>query len=326
MRSVVFEEFGEPASVLKLREDPLPKPSPDGVRVRLLARPIHPADLLTVRGLYGRLPKPPAVPGLEAVGRVDEIGDEVTQWTVGQRVIPLGIEGTWREAFLAPQTALLAAPPDLPDAVACQMLVNPLTAYLLLFEVLKTQPGDWVIQSAAGSTMGRLVIQLATLNGVNLINVIRRRAGVEALKEAGAAHIIVTEDEDVASRVTAIAGRVPVTKAIDAVGGATGAKLAEAVGYGATLVSYGALSLEPMPIDPTRLIFRNLTVMGFWLSEWVRATPREAREKAFNETLRLLTSGKMVPTAEAEYDLADIAQAVAHAERPGRTGKILLVG
>jgi NADPH2:quinone reductase len=326
MRSLVFEAFGEPASVLKLVEARLPEPGADTVRVRILARPIHPSDLLTVRGLYGRLPKLPAVPGFEAVGRIEAIGAAVTDWSIGQRVIPLGIEGTWADALIAPQQMLLAAPEELPDTIACQMLINPLTAYLLLFEVLKAQPGDWVIQSAAGSALGRMLIQLAALNGVNLINVIRSRAGIETLKSAGATHIIAAEDEDVVARIAAIAGRIPVTKAIDAVGGTTGALLAEAMGYGGTLIVYGGLSLQPLPIEPARLIFRALTIKGFWLTEWVRATPREARQKAFNETLRLLTGGKMVPPVEAQYDLADFAQAIAHAERPGRLGKILLTG
>jgi NADPH2:quinone reductase len=326
MRSLVFETFGEPASVLKLADAPLPAPGADAVRLRLLARPIHPSDLQTIRGVYGRLPKLPAVPGVEAVGRIEAIGDAVTGWAVGQRVIPLGIEGTWRETLIAPQQALLAAPTELADPIACQMLVNPLTAYLLLFEVLRAQPGDWVIQSAAGSALGRMLIQLAALNGINLINVIRSRTGVEALKAAGAAHIIVAEDEDIAARTAAIAGRIPVTKAIDAVGGTTGARLADALGYGGTLIVYGSLSREKLPLDATRLVFRALAVKGFWLAEWVRATPREAREKAFTETLRLLAAGKLAPPVEAQYDLADFAEAIAHAERPGRLGKILLVG
>ncbi|HVJ56018.1 MAG TPA: zinc-dependent alcohol dehydrogenase family protein [Aliidongia sp.] len=326
MRSLVFQEFGEPSAVLKLTERPMPTPTPAGVVLRVTMRPINPSDLSIVRGHYGRLPKLPAVPGLEAVGRIEAVGDDVADWVPGQRVIPLGVEGTWTEAMAVPEQVLLAVPDEMPDQIACQMLVNPLTAYLLLFEVLKAKPGDWVIQSAAGSALGRMLIQLAAINGINLINVIRRRAAAEALKAAGAAHIVVTEDEDVAERVAAIAGRTPVIKAIDAVGGATGAKLMAALGYGGMFVLYGALSREAVPIDPARLIFRGLTVKGFWLSDWFRATARETRDKTVGEVMKLLASGRMVPPVEAEYDLADYGQAVVHAERTGRLGKILLIG
>lgn len=326
MRSLIFHRFGDPSEVLTLEEVPTPEPGPGQVRVRLGARSINPSDVLTVRGQYGRRPKLPATPGYEAAGTIDAIGPGVADWTVGQRVIPLGVEGTWQEAIIAPETALMATPEGLPDKIACQLLANPLTAHLLLFELLDARAGDWVVQTAAGSTLGQLMIQLAKLNGINLINIIRSRRGVDALKTAGAEHIIVTEDEDMAARFAEITGRTPITKAVDAVAGETGGKLANALGFGATLIVYGALSMAPLPIDAGRLIFRGLTVKGFWLSDWFRTVTRETRDRTLGEVAKLLATGQLVPPVEAEYDLADAHAAIAHSERPGRTGKIVLVG
>ncbi|HEV2672984.1 MAG TPA: zinc-dependent alcohol dehydrogenase family protein [Aliidongia sp.] len=326
MRSLIFNRFGEPSDVLTLEDVPAPEPGEGQVRVRLGARSINPSDVLTVRGQYGRRPKLPATPGYEAAGTIDAVGPGVTGWQVGQRVIPLGIEGTWQEAIIAPAKALMATPEGLPDKIACQMLANPLTAHLLLFDLLDAKAGDWVVQTAAGSTLGQLMIQLAKLNGVNLINVIRSRGGVEALKAAGAEHVVVTEDEDLAARFTEIAGKTPITKAVDAVAGETGGKLATALGFGATLVVYGALSMQPIPLDAGRLIFRGLTVKGFWLTDWFRTATRETRDKTLGEIGKLLASGQLVPPVEAEYDLADVQAAIVHSERPGRTGKIILVG
>ena len=325
MRSLIFHRFGEPSEVLALEEVPTPEPGPGQVRVRLGARSINPSDVLTVRGQYGRRPKLPATPGYESAGTIEALGPDVTGWRVGQRVIPLGIEGTWAEAILVPEQAMLPTPEGLPDTIACQLLANPLTAYLLL-ELLDAKAGDWVVQTAAGSTLGQLMIQLAKLNGINLINVIRSRRGVDALKAAGAEHVVVTEDEDLADRFAAIAGKAPITKAVDAVAGETGARLANALGYGATLVVYGALSMTPMPLDAGRLIFRGLTVKGFRLTDWFRVTPPETRNRTVGAVAKLLGSGKIVPPVEAEYDLADVHAAIAHSERPGRTGKIVLVG
>ncbi|GGF21973.1 alcohol dehydrogenase [Aliidongia dinghuensis] len=325
MRSLIFHRFGEPSDVLALEEVPTPEPGPGEVRVRLGARSINPSDVLTVRGQYGRRPKLPATPGYEGAGTIDAVGPDVTHWRVGQRVIPLGVEGTWQEAVIAPATAVMATPEGLPDQIACQLLANPLTAWLLL-ELLDAKAGDWVVQTAAGSTLGQLMIQLAKLNGINLINVIRSRRGVDALKAAGAEHVVVTEDEDVGQRFAEIAGRTPITKAVDAVAGETGAKVANALGYGATLVVYGALSMQPLPLDAGRLIFRGLTVRGFWLTDWFRTVTREVRERTLDEVGKLLASGRLAPPVEAEYDLADVHAAIAHSERPGRTGKILLVG
>jgi NADPH:quinone reductase len=326
MRSLIFDRFGDPTEVLMLADVPMPEPGPGEVRVRLGARSINPSDVLTIRGQYGRRPKLPATPGYEAAGTIDAVGPGVVDWTVGQRVIPIGVEGAWREAIIASETALMPTPDGLPDKIACQLLANPLTAYLLLFELLDAKAGDWVVQTAAGSTLGQLMIQLAKLNGINLINIIRRRSGVEALKAAGAEHIVVTEDEEMAARFTEIAGKTPITKAVDAVAGETGAKLASALGFGATLVIYGTLSMQPMPLDAGRLLFRGLTIKGFWLIDWFRNTAKDARDKTLGEIAKLLGSGQLVPPIEAEYDLADAQAAIAHSERPGRTGKIVLVG
>ena len=326
MRSLIFNRFGDPSEVLTLEEVPSPEPGPGEVRVRVGARSINPSDVLTVRGQYGRRPKLPATPGYESAGTIDAVGPGVTHWKVGQRVIPLGIEGTWQEQLIVPEQAMMPTPEGLPDKIACQLLANPLTAQLLLFEILDAKAGDWVVQTAAGSTLGQLMIQLAKLNGINLINVIRSRRGVESLKAAGAEHIVVTEDEDMAARFTEIAGKNPITKAVDAVAGETGAKLASALGFGATLVVYGALSMAPMPLDAGRLIFRGLVVKGFWLTDWFRTSSKETKEKTLGEVAKLLASGQLVPPVEAEYDLADVHAAIVHSERPGRTGKIVLVG
>jgi len=325
MRSLIFHRFGDPSEVLALEEVPTPQPGPGQVRVRLCARSINPSDVLTVRGQYGRRPKLPATPGYEGAGTIDAIGPDVTAWKVGQRVIPLGVEGTWQEAVIAPETAVMATPEGLPDNIACQLLANPLTAFLL-FDLLDAHAGDWVVQTAAGSTLGQLMIQLAKLRGINLINVIRSRRGVEPLRAAGAEHIVVTEDEDMAARFAEIAGRMPIVKAVDAVAGETGAKLANALGYGATLVVYGALSMQPIPLDAGRLIFRNLTIKGFWLTDWFRTATQESRTQTLGEVGKLLASGQLAPPVEAEYDLADAHAAIAHSERPGRTGKIVLIG
>ena len=172
MRSLIFHRFGEPSEVLTLEEVPTPEPGPGEVRVRLGARSINPSDVLTVRGQYGRRPKLPATPGYEAAGTIDAIGPDVTAWQVGQRVIPLGVEGTWQEAVIASEKALMATPEGLPDPIACQMLANPLTAHLLLFDILDAKAGDWVVQTAAGSTLGQLMIQLAKLNGIDRKSVV----------------------------------------------------------------------------------------------------------------------------------------------------------
>ena len=326
MRSVRFYEFGDPADVLRLEDVPRPEPGAGQVLVRLRARSINPSDLLTVHGLYGSLPQLPATPGLEGMGEVAAVGDGVSHFRAGQRVIPLGVPGTWQEYLLAPESQLLPVPDAVGDRTAAQFVVNPLTAWIMTVEELALRPGEWLLQTAAGSTLGRVVLQIAALRGFKTINVVRRREQVGELKALGADEVVCTADEDLVARVKEITGKAGLTKAIDAVGGETGGAVVRALGRGGVMLVYGVLSLEPMPVDGGRIIFNTSTIRGFWLSEWLRTAPPERRLAVTSELLRLMATQEIVPPVEAEYPLSEVLAAVAHARRTGRRGKVLLVG
>ncbi|MDX6692911.1 MAG: hypothetical protein QOF02_514 [Blastocatellia bacterium] len=325
MLSVKFYEFGNPADVLRVEETPQPTPAANQVLVRLRARSINPSDLLTVRGLYGALPKLPATPGLEGMGEVAAVGDEVKNFSVGQRVIPLGVQGTWQEYILAASAQLIPVPDSVSDQTAAQFVVNPLTAWIMTVEELSLEQGEWLLQTAAGSTLGRVVLQIAAMRGFKTINVVRRREQVEELKALGADEVICTDDEDIAERVKEITGKAGLRKAIDAVGGRTGAAVMSALGRNGVMLIYGSLSMEPVPLDGGRMIFNTTTLRGFWLTEWLRSAAPERQQAVTTEMLRSMATSAIVPPVEAEYALADALAAVAHAERPGRSGKVLLV-
>lgn len=326
MQSVRFGEFGDPAAVLRVEEVARPEPGPGEVLVRLRARSINPSDLLTVRGLYGSLPRLPATPGLEGTGAVEAVGEGVSHLRPGQRVIPLGVQGTWQEYVVARAAQLIPVPDSISDQTAAQFVVNPLTAWLMCVEELGLQPGEWLLQTAAGSTLGRVVLQLARLRGFKTINVVRRREQAAELRALGADEVISTDEEDIPARVREITGRDGLTKAIDAVGGETGAAVMRSLGRGGVMLVYGLLSGRPMPIDGGRMIFTSATLRGFWLGEWFRSAPPERQQAVTAEMLRSMARSEIVPPVEAEYPLAQVLSAVAHAERPGRSGKVLLVG
>lgn len=326
MRSVRFERFGEPEEVLRLENLPTPSPGPGEVLVRMRARPINPADLLTVRGLYGALPKLPATPGLEGAGVVEEVGPDVRGVQVGQRVIPTGTPGTWQEYVVVKPVRLIPIPEKLTDAIAAQFVVNPLTAWIMTTQELTLQPGQWLLQTAAGSTLCRVVVQIARLRGFKTINVVRRREQVDELKALGADEVICTADEDLVARVKAVAGEAGVTAAIDAVGGKVGGDVVRALGPGGVMLVYGRLSREPLPLDGGQMVFRNLTVRGFWLTDWFRRNSVEQRSAVMGEVLDLMAKGQIAPPIEAEYDLGAVVGAVRHAERSGNRGKVMLIG
>jgi NADPH:quinone reductase len=325
MKSVRFSEFGNPAEVLRVEDVARPEPGPGQVLVRMRARPINPSDLLMVQGLYGSLPQLPATPGLEGMGEVAAVGGGVTHLSAGQRVIPLGVAGTWQEYLLAGAAQVLPVPDAVSDQTAAQFVVNPLTAWIMTVEELGLKPGEWLLQTAAGSTLGRVVLQLARLRGFKTINVVRRRAQAEELKALGADEVISTDDEDLVERVKEITGPAGLTKAIDAVGGQTGGAVVRALGRGGVVLVYGLLSMEPMPVDSGRMIFTTSTIRGFWLGDWFRTAPAESQQAVTAELLRLMATGEVVPPVEAEYPLSEVLTAIEHSVRPGRGGKVLLV-
>ena len=421
MRAIRFHHFGPPAEALQLDDLPEEMPGPGQVRLRLTHRPINPSDLLTISGHYGRLPRLPAVAGLEGVGRVAALGEGVTGWRVGDRAIPLGAGGTWRESVTVAAAQLLPVPDAVSDETAAQFVVNPVTAWVMLEEELALRPGDWLAQTAAGSALGRLVIQLAQLRGYHTVNFVRRPEQVAELLALGADAVFCTDEADVAGRVRALTDGRGVAGALDAVGGETGAlalrclrpgdwlaqtaagsalgrlviQLAQLRGYhtvnfvrradavaelrdlgadavfstdeapnaadlvarvraltdgrgvagaldavggetgalalhclrpGGTLLVYGLLGGEPLPLHNGEMLFRGLTVRGFWLTHWFQHTPPERAQTTLRELMGLMAGGQLTPTAEAAYDLADFRAAVAHAQRPGRQGKIMLIG
>lgn len=184
MRALVAGEVGEPIDVLRLESRPVPTPGAGQALIRVKATPIHASDLHVLRGRYGFSPEFPTVGGhMECVGRIEALGPDTEGLKIGERVVTVAVPavpgpqvaGTWQEYLVADTQRLLPVPDRLSDSSACQLAVNPLTALLLMTRELDVKPGEWLLQTAAGSTVGRLVIQLSRHLGIRTINVVRRR-------------------------------------------------------------------------------------------------------------------------------------------------------
>ena len=269
MKAVVFEQFGDPAEVLQVREVPEPEPGPGQVRVRMLASPIGPADFLTVRGEYGHRPELPATPGTEGVGIVEAGRGLLGRLRVGHRVAVLNeTGGNWQEKVVVSALRVVPLSRHVPDDQAATFFVNPATAFIMTRLVLKVPPRAWLLQTAAGSALGRMVIGLGRHFGFRTINVVRRRQQAEELLQAGGDAAIDTESESIEDRVQAITSGEGVHFALDAVGGTTGSAVARSLARGGRLLVYGTLAQEPLSL-PSRMLFLGVKrIEGFWLSEW----------------------------------------------------------
>lgn len=333
MQALVAQTTGEPDQVLRLETRPVPEPGPGQVRVRVEAAPVNMNDLHIMRGRYGFAPEFPTALGQESVGVVDALGDGVTSPPVGQRVITLGVLGTWQEYVLADANRALSVPDAMSTSTAAQLLTNPLTALLLVTDELDVQPGEWLLQTAAGSTVGRAVIQVAQHLGFRTMNVVRRRAAVEEIEELGGTAVICTEDEDLSARVAELGGEGGVLKAIDCVGGEVGADVSRALAEGGETIVYGALATHrqtdadqlTIPFFARSMIYETKTVRGFWLVRWFATTPLDRILTALAKTFELVDGGIIVPREGQPMKLEEFAEAMRLAESPARGGKPLFV-
>jgi trans-2-enoyl-CoA reductase len=309
---------------------PFEKPElEDGqVLLEMLAAPINPSDVLTLTGQYGILPPLPAIGGSEGVAKVVEHGPGVAGPELGQTVLlPVGI-GTWATHIVADAKALVPLPSGVDPVQLSMISINPPTASLMLSEFVDLQAGDWVIQNAANSGVGSYLVDLATQRGLKTVNVVRRESLVEPLLAAGADVVLVDGVVDglsLAQRVSAATGGAPIKLGIDAVGGAATARLGEALADGATLVNYGAMSGEACTLSPTIIIFKDVTVRGFWLAKWFRTAAPEQQQELYGMLTGLIAAGKLAAPIHATYTVKDIKKAVAVAAGGERNGKVVIV-
>ncbi|MBT2501738.1 zinc-binding dehydrogenase [Curtobacterium sp. ISL-83] len=322
MRAVVHETFAEPAEVLTVAERPVPQPGPGQVLVRTVLSPIHNHDLWTVRGTYGFKPELPAQSGTEALGVVEALGDGVTNLTVGQRVAG-GTFGVWAEFYVADAAGLIPVPDAMTDEAAAQLVSMPFSAISLLHS-LDLHEGDWMIQNAANGAVGRMVAQLAAARGINVVGLVRRAAGVEELRSQGIERIVATDADDWQDQVTAITGGAPIVAGVESVGGQAAADIVSTLGDNATLVVFGAMASPMMSIPSGAVIFKQVTIKGFWGSVVSKTMPGETKQQLFGELItRVLDGSLTLPVAET-FAFEDVRDAVRASDTAGRIGKVLL--
>ncbi|MBI1685105.1 zinc-binding dehydrogenase [Caulobacter hibisci] len=323
MRSAIHDVFGDPAEVLALADSPIPEPGPGKVRIRTLLSPIHNHDLWTVRGNYGYKPALPAIGGSEAVGIVDAVGDGVDAALVGQRFAVAGVHGSWAEYFIASAAGLVPVPDAIPDEAAAQLIAMPFSAITLL-ETLGVEAGDWVAQNTANGAVGKTLAMLAKARGVNVINLVRRDAGVAELAELGIDNAVSTADADWKAKVAELTGGAPIKAAVDSIGGTASGDMADLLGENGLLVSFGSMTGEPMQISSGTVIFKQLTVKGFWGSTVSATMAPDLRRKLIGELLTQVATGKLKLPTDGVYGLDQVADAVRASLTPGKTGKVLL--
>ncbi|KAK0420818.1 hypothetical protein QR680_014907 [Steinernema hermaphroditum] len=285
-KKLVYSQYGDPAKVIKLEEFEETKPGNSEVAVRWLAAPVNPADINQIQGVYPLKPPMPAVGGNEGCGVVTAVGSGVNNMEVGSLVIPshAGI-GTWRTSGVHAAADVDAVDKDLPLDFAATLQVNPSTAYRMLKDFVDLKPGDVIVQNGANSAVGRYVIQLCRMWKVKTINVVRARPDLSLLEtdlKGLGADYVVTEEQ----LLKEFRGKFKNIKlALNCVGGRSGLLLSSLLAAKGCIVTYGAMSKQPLQLPAGPLIFKDIRAVGFWMSPWYLVPENTPKRKEMHQEL-----------------------------------------
>ncbi|XP_063984612.1 enoyl-[acyl-carrier-protein] reductase, mitochondrial [Diachasmimorpha longicaudata] len=325
-KSLMYDSYGEPTEMLKLKNTEDCKPGVNEVAIRWILAPVNPADINTIQGKYPSKPKLPAVGGNEGVGEVVDVGDGVTSVAVGDKVVPNGNNtGTWSTWRVHPAEAVLKIPGNFTDVEASMLNVNPCTAYRMLKDFVPLCPGDTVIQNGGNSAVGQLVIQLCKVWGFNSVNVVRDRENITALKDhlkgLGATEVL-TEAE---VRTTDLfkSKKLPAPKlALNCVCGDSGVNILRHLAHSGTIVTYGAMSREPLTIPASALIFKNISAKGFWMTNWGKTHSKSSeRFEMLDDLGKLFAAKKLQPPPHKIIPLSEYLEAMKKTlQLDGKTG------
>jgi NADPH:quinone reductase-like Zn-dependent oxidoreductase len=213
---------------------------------------------------------------------------------------------------------------DIPDDQVASFFINPATVLAMVRHVLDVPRGEWLLHSAAGSSLGKMIIRYARGQGIRTINVVRRPEATDELKRLGGDVVISSAAGPIEEQVRAATGGTGVRYALDPVGGETGTGVFQSLDADGHMLVYGTLSGEPMILDGRRMIAGKRVVEGFWLGHWMRQRSIPAALLLFREIATQIRAGVLATEVGGRFPLDRIHDAVREAQSVGKPGKILL--
>ncbi|MET8412587.1 zinc-dependent alcohol dehydrogenase family protein [Streptomyces sp. NPDC005195] len=311
MKGLKLTGHGYPNEVVELGDVPdVGDPGPDEVVIDVEASSVEPTDLYIIAGIYGALPPLPHLLGAQGVGRVSAVGSDVKHLKVGDRTVVPPLSNAWVERVKTSAPWLR----PLPDADVNQLAmlgINPATAYLLLTEIVPVQAGEWVVQNAANSGVGRSVMAVAKSKGIKTVNVVRRPELVGELTALGG-DIVLVDGPDLPQRIAEATDNAKIALALDGVGGSATQRLLDTVGHSGTVIIYTSMSGEPLTVPGPSLLFANQTIRGFWIVNWFQEqTSFDKITAMYQDLAELVASGALSLPVIGEFTLEQYPEALA---------------
>jgi NADPH:quinone reductase-like Zn-dependent oxidoreductase len=323
MKGLQLTGHGDPSTVIELVElDDLGSPAPDEIVIDVLATPIEPTDLLMIAGTYGYQPTLPHGLGAQGVGRVAEVGDAVTHLREGDLTLVPLFSGAWTQQIKSNAPYLRPLPDADPNQLS-MLGINPLTAHILLTEVVTAEPGDWVIQNAANSAVGRSIVALAASRGVRTVNIVRRPEAVDEITRLGG-DVVLIDGPNLSDRIAATTDGANIEFAFDAVGGDATPHLLQSIASHGTVVVYGDASTAPFTVFGSELVYQSQNIRSFWLPDWFAAqTDNAAISSAYEHLAPLIEDGTIHVPVIGTFALDEYLDALPLAAQ--QRGKVIFI-
>jgi NADPH:quinone reductase-like Zn-dependent oxidoreductase len=323
---VRFHKTG-PAEVLQFDELPIPAPGRGEVRLVVKALGLNRAEVMFRNGQYLETPVPPSKNGYEAAGVIDAVGEGVDSSWIGKTVstVPgtfkLNDHGVYGEVAVVPLGGVAEYPSALSYEQGASIWMQYLTAYGALIWLGHVAKGDFVVITAASSSVGIAAIEMVKVEGATSIAVTRTAAKKAKLLELGADHVIVTDEEDLVARISEITSGKGARVVFDPIGGPILESLAAATAYHGIILEYGALAPDPTPYPLFTALGKGLTIRAYTLFE---VTPDPVFPKAKQYIFDHLASGAFKPLIDKTFRFAEIVEAHRYMESNAQVGKIVV--
>ena len=333
MRAVVLHQYRDDVMAaiagLQIVERPTPTPRHGQVLVRIDAAPCNPSDLLLLQGKYGTLKTLPTIPGWEGTGTVVASGGGLyPRWLVGKQVacaVKNDRDGTWADYFVASARDCIPLNRDVPVEQAACFIVNPLTAVALL-QSAERAGHRAAVHSVGASQLGRMMIAIAADMNYPLINIVRRHAQAELLRTLGAKHVLNSSDDDFPQQLKTLAAKLDATAAFEAIAGDMTGIVLNALPPESTVYLYGALSETPCgSIDPIEVIFRDKSLTGFFLGNWLRKRGIIGVIRATRKVQQLLIGGRIATQIQRRLTLEEVVAGLQQYVANMTDGKVLIM-
>ena len=327
MQAICYRGYGNP-NKLELCELPDPTLGPHDVRIKMLASAVQASDLIKIQGdregshTQTTLSQS-IVAGKVGIGEVCEVGQEVKNLKIGNRVQMPAHLGTWRTHVTANCQPFIKIPKNLSTELAVQSYGAPFVAWRLLTDFVPLKPGDWVIQNGANTSTSHCIAQLCRLYGYSLISLVENASQVSELKALGSTHVLTLDQLALAKDITN--GTSP-TLGLASVGSTSIVKLIQSLAENSVLVMFGEIHNQAFCVPARELIFKNVQLRGFYTERWEQAHTDIEKQHCIEHIWELLQTKKLILSSSVKkFHLQDWELAITSAQKEGYGTSVLFV-